>query len=404
MNNWLDRVIEMCIAELGLENQVMSSNEWQKIISNHMEQIGLANYEVYYQSLKDSASCFQELLERVVIPETWFMREQEGLAYIPYYFSRLIKDANSAIPFFSVLSLPCSSGEEPYSISMLLHDAGFSGIQYKIDAVDVSSTGIRTANHGVYGSNSFRNSVETFKHAHFDSEGEKLRVKNIFRKNVTFSCENVLRSKQWKAKGLYDVIVCRNFFLYLNSIAQKELAEDFKQILKPQGILIVGSSELQIFKSLGFETFGNLKNCAMKLKVTLPHVNNSIHQPVNKIVSVTKKIQNQQRKWEKVFSQAKLAANQGCLQQALAYCREYLLYNAQDPEVYYLMGLIHHADEKLQEAKDFFRKALYLDPNHYDTLMYMALLEEMIGENTQATALRKRAEKARAKKEMEGVK
>jgi len=403
MSNWLEAVIERCIAELGLEEQVMSLNEWQKMINTHMEEVGAENYEAYYKCLKKSASRFQELIERVVIPETWFMRQKESLEFIPYYLGRLIKNPESEVPFFSVLSLPCSSGEEPYSISMLLYDAGFSGIHYKVDAIDVSALGIRTAQQGIYGSNSFRNSSEAFKYAHFDPEGEKLRVKNIFRKNVNFSCENVLKSKQWKTRGSYDVIVCRNFFLYLNSNAQKELVEDFKQILKPQGILLVGSSELQIFKSLGFETFGNLKNCAMRLKVAPQHVNSNPHSPLNRMMDLSKQIQNQQRKLEKVFSQAKLAANQGCLHEALVYCREYLRYHAEDPEVYYLMGLIHHADEKLQEAKDFFRQALYLDPNHYDTLMYMALLEEMIGENSQAAALRRRAEKARAKKEVEGI-
>lgn len=400
MSSWLDRVIEMCITELGLGSHVLSLNEWQKIINNHIEQIGARNYESYYQSLNTSAACFQELIERVVIPETWFMREQEGLAYIAYYFSHLAQVSNSVIPFFSVLSLPCSTGEEPYSISMLLHDAGFSGIQYKIDAVDVSNKAIQTANRGIYGGNSFRNSPETFKHAYFEPEGEKLRVKNIFRKNVDFSCENVLRSKRWKTKGLYDVIVCRNFFLYLNKNAQKELADDFKQLLKPKGFVIVGSSELQIFKFLGFETFGNLKNCTMRLKVTPPYVTITDSPSVSRIIHVSKKLQNQHLKLKKIFAKAKLAANQGCLHEALAYCREYLVYNSQDPEVYYLMGLIHHAEAKQEEAKDFLRKALYFDPNHYDTLMYMALLEEMNGESTQAMDLRKRAEKARAKKEM----
>lgn len=398
MNNSLSAIIEMCIAELGLKDFILSLNEWQTIINSHMSQVGVGDYNAYYRLLIGSNTSFQQLLELIVVRETWFMREKEGLAYIPDFIRRLKNSPDIHIPFFSILSLPCSSGEEAYSISMLLQDAGFLDSQYRVDGVDVSREGIQLANRATYGNNSFRNTSELFKHSYFDREGDKLRVKEGFRKNVHFSCENVLTSHKWKDRGLYDVIVCRNFFLYLHPKAQKKLSDDFKHLLKPHGLLIVGASELETFKSFGFVPFGRYKNCSMKLKSVSEDIKGSSDHVERNLWMIDKRKEVKQISQEKILERAKQAANEGRFNEAMRDCSQYLLHDNQNPEVYYLMGLIHHANHEVEQAKDFFRKALYLDPYHHDTLIYMALLEEMVGKSSQAEALRRRADGSHIKK------
>src|SRR5215211_4812798 len=94
---------------------------------------GCATLNDYEQLLQASPVELQNLIDRVVVPETWFFRNREAFDAL----SRIVRQPDYTDAFLRLLSLPCSTGEEPYSMAMALFDAGLPPQRFAIDAVDI---------------------------------------------------------------------------------------------------------------------------------------------------------------------------------------------------------------------------------------------------------------------------
>ena len=108
----------------------------------------------------------QALVEEVVVPESWFFRDDRPFEVLAD-FARAGWLVDPARPPLSALSLPCAGGEEPYSIAMTLLEAGLPAGRFRVDAVDVSARSLARAIAGVYGPNSFRGAGRRLRPAYF---------------------------------------------------------------------------------------------------------------------------------------------------------------------------------------------------------------------------------------------
>ncbi len=109
-----------------------------------------ADSDAYWHLLVSSPQEQQALIEAVIVPETRFFRYPESFLSLGMLARERIASLAGARPL-RILSLPCSTGEEPYSIAMALFDAGVDARQFKVDAIDISPVSIAKAEHGVYG-------------------------------------------------------------------------------------------------------------------------------------------------------------------------------------------------------------------------------------------------------------
>lgn len=109
----------------------------------------------YFAYLKQTPSELQELIDAIVVSETWFFRDPASFAAV---VTRLRERPEWVHPTSSVriLSLPCSTGEEPYSIAMALLNAGLQAERFRIDAIDISARALSAAKLGLYRRHSFR--------------------------------------------------------------------------------------------------------------------------------------------------------------------------------------------------------------------------------------------------------
>src|SRR5450755_3402731 len=140
---------------MGLDTPSIGSASIERAVRLRMATLGLNQADDYEQQLRRSTDELQELIEAVVVPETWFFRDREAFATLV----RLVTDewrSTSSASVLRLLSVPCSTGEEPYSMVMSLLDGGFSPQQLQVDAVDISARALARATRGVYGTNSFR--------------------------------------------------------------------------------------------------------------------------------------------------------------------------------------------------------------------------------------------------------
>lgn len=248
-HNSLDRIVHLVETKMGLKSQLISLLIWQDNIKERMDACHLLTYEEYEKYLKTSSKEMQALIEIMVNSETWFFREQGAFDYLTY----LIKRGKIQTPYLKVLSLACSTGEEPYSIVMTLFDAGLSEQAFRVDATDISSQALNKAKAGLYQENAFRKLNLHLRDRYFDLTNSGYAIHNKIKKQVLFYECNILEEKGLFQSQSYHVIFCRNLLIYLHQNAQIELLKHMKDLLVPKGILIVGSAETKIVRALGFE-------------------------------------------------------------------------------------------------------------------------------------------------------
>jgi chemotaxis protein methyltransferase WspC len=335
-----------------------------------------------------------------------------------------------------LLSLPCSSGEEPYSAAIALLNAGIPSRDIRVDAVDISSRALAQARHGVYGKNSFRGRNLEFRERHFRVTNQGYAINPALRTCVRFEEGNLFDDALFANRAPYDFIFCRNLLIYFDRETQQRALERVSHLLSATGTLFVGAAEHPVALAHGFVS-DNLPMTFACHKVRLgpahaaglqrPAHHSSVHAGLlltEELASESSKAlqdvegrsaQNSQepRPAEKpatpaVNSPAKAAtpavsedlvraqrlADAGRISEAAAICEQHLRLNAPSAQAYYLLGLVREAGGQ-REAGEFYRKALYLQPDHYEALLHMALLSEKNGETAAARAFRRRAQRVR---------
>jgi chemotaxis protein methyltransferase WspC len=377
-----------------------------------MQSVGLDAIDDYSQLIATSAAQWEELIEAVIVAETWFFRDPEAFTSLARFVFDSWLPSASTQPL-RLLSLPCSSGEEPYSVAMTLLDAGLSPKTFHIDAFDISSRALARAEQAVYGKNSFRNKDLQFRDRYFGPNGEGFVLHPSVRRRVAFRTGNLIASDILKAGRSYDCIFCRNLLIYFDPQNQTRALLHLRRLLRPGGVLFVGPAEQGLALSNGFVTaglpmalacstsddtkridtpnqLGNGKSFATGCAAGAGSV--QVQSPAVG-ASLPAESPNDTGSESDDLERAKGLADVGRLEEAAAICEAYLQLNKDSAQGYYLLGLVRDALD-LPSAAECYRKALYLEPNHKEALLHMALLAERNGDNNGAANLRRRAGRA----------
>src|SRR6266851_795178 len=244
--------IEQLLREtMGLDAASIGSTLIQRSVRLRMKSLGLKTMEDYQQLLENSAAEWNELMESVVVTETWFFRDREPFAALV----RLVLDERAPSNLMRplrLLSIPCSSGEEPFSLVMALLDARVPRDFFQVDGVDISARALARAWRGVYGKNSFRGKDLAFRDLHFRASKDGFVLNPNIRQGVRFFQDNLLSDSFLAGKGNYDFIFCRNLLIYFDQPTQRKALEKIDRLLKPTGVLFVGAAELPLVIEYGF--------------------------------------------------------------------------------------------------------------------------------------------------------
>ncbi len=195
-----------------------------------MDRKEIFDCEEFYERVINQRQLFQELIEELTVSQSFFFREREHFEIL----AQLAKDASS----FHILSAPCANGEEPYSLAMVLMERGFEN--FRIDAVDISAQAIQRAREGIYSDRSIEFVPDRFKKSYFYKSSNGYEVQERVRQKVHFVVGNIF---ELDGVGCYDVIFCRNFFIYLDNYFTKKALELFHRLLKKDGYLFVSFSD-----------------------------------------------------------------------------------------------------------------------------------------------------------------
>lgn len=221
----------------------------EKRLNKRLQQHALNSFKDYYYLLRYSPQKDQELTEAIDLlttNETYFFREDFQLKtftneILPELRAKKERTNDRRLRIWSA---GCSSGEEPYTLAMLLHDQpGFSDWQIEIIGTDISQKVLQMARKGIYGSSSFRSTDLSYKRRFFSEVDGKFKIDDRIKRMVTVSHLNLLDTSRVAMLGVMDVVFCRNVIIYFDQMAKKRVVDSFYQRLRPEGFLLLGHSE-----------------------------------------------------------------------------------------------------------------------------------------------------------------
>lgn len=221
-------------------------------IEERMRVLGLAQPEEYQQKLEQDAEERQRLVEAAAVPETWFNRDAIAFETL----AKLAKDRLQKNPVpLRILCLPCSTGEEAYSMVLALTNVGLTPEQYVLDAVDISGTALAAAQNAEYKAPAFRKTSEEFRQKYFTAVSEDTwKLTADWKTQVRFKQGNLLQLDTVASGEPYDFVFNRNLLIYFARPDQAKALSHLRQLLKPDGIIFVAAGEGGIFLANGFRT------------------------------------------------------------------------------------------------------------------------------------------------------
>ena len=236
------RFFDFLKERIGLDVASVGEAIIERAVRQRMAVQQARDAEEYWSTLHGSKDEQQALIEAVIVPETWFFRYPESFATLAKLAQARL-DEIRGMRALRLLSLPCSTGEEPYSIAMALLDAGIAPHQFKVEGLDVSPLSVERAQAAVYGKNSFRGQQSGFRERHFSADGERFRLDERVREQVRLQVGNVLDPSLLANEPPYDFVFCRNLLIYFDDVSRAEAAATFFDALNPGGVICLGHSE-----------------------------------------------------------------------------------------------------------------------------------------------------------------
>lgn len=225
----------------------------------------LPAYRDYYHFLRYNRGKEQELsdiMDILTTNETYFFREAFQLkAFTDEIMPELIAEKEKrGERSLRIWSAGCSSGEEPYTIAMLLQEMGCcKGWRVEIIGTDISHRVLQQARKAVYGKSAFRATDETYIKRFFQEQDGSFKIADKVKELVTISHLNLFDQNRLALLGRMDIIFCRNVIIYFDQIAKKKVVEIFHRMLREGGHLLLGHSESLMNISTAF-TLRHLKN------------------------------------------------------------------------------------------------------------------------------------------------
>ncbi len=402
---------------MGLDAVSIGAACIERAVQQRLAACGLKNADAYLERVRGSAEELQELIEAVIVPETWFFRDREAFAALARMVYEEWQRTNPE-GVLRVLSLPCSTGEEPYSVAMALLDAGFPAERFRIDALDISLRALAYARRGVFGRNSFRGGDLEFRERHFTPAAAGWQLSEAARQPVEFRQGNVLDAFLQPGAATYDVIFCRNLLIYFDRPTQDRAIANLTRLISAKGWLFVGPSETGLLLSHAFTSAKVPLAFAFRpagatpppaAAASSPPAPRRSPPPVRVVTPACEMpfssftgrssvaVAEPPAKEKTELEHALRLADLGQLVEAAKECEAHLAAHGPSAKAFYVMGLVRDASGNHADGADFYRKALYLDPSHEEALMHLAFLLESQGDKAGAKVLNDRARRLQPK-------
>jgi chemotaxis protein methyltransferase WspC len=430
----LAEVFQLLQERAGMAPELFGVKSIAHAVHNRAATSGADSPQAYLNRLASDSAEFQELLDDLLVPETWMFRDALAFRSVERYFDAWQSGHRGPI---RILSVACSTGEEVYSLAISLREAGLVPSQFQILGTDLSRRFLELARNGELNSRSFRepdNTIVTMRDRWCERVGQSWRVREDLHSGVEFTWGNLAQAEYLAGEPPFHVIFCRNVLIYFHTKARRMAVRHLHRLLSPEGILYCSPAEASIFIDAGFRNIDSECPFAFQSPGTMAdtpqatavvkqpqqkdqpqfEVETGLPKPAAKHVflpsassgplgqeipntnepSIDMNTIDADSPGQVILHAAQQAANNGRLDEADALCGQIISQDPSSAEAHYLRGVVFQAQGLFKEAQRSLEKALYLDPRHYQALVHMMLLSEQRGDHSAMVNYRRRAQQA----------
>lgn len=218
----------------------------ERRITDLMEASGAASVRAYVAMLKDDPRAVEPLINSFTVNETYFYREEHQLACLSRSILPDIIRTKKPGDRIRIWSMPCSSGEEPYSIAIWLLENWALVDAYNVEIIgsDIDTAILKQAAEAVYSQRSLSRLPDAVVRRYFEPEQDlQRRLIGDLRESVSFVKANLVDRASLSALGKFDVIFCRNLLIYFDDAARETAVDNLHDFLAPGGYICLGHTE-----------------------------------------------------------------------------------------------------------------------------------------------------------------
>jgi chemotaxis protein methyltransferase WspC len=227
-------------AAIGVDPRGLDANRLLWIIRSRCRHLELPDPSAYAAYLDATPGEIDALIDEAVVSETRFFRDPIVFDYIR---QAIVQLATSVSGPLRILSAPCGSGQEAYSLAAMLQLVGLPPARFFIDAYDVSPAALEIARRGVYPDRALAHIPPELQQACAQRQGKHWSVHEALRGRVRFARCNLAERGALGEAAQYHLILCRNLFIYLAPAARVALAQSLSTTLLPGGRLFLGTAD-----------------------------------------------------------------------------------------------------------------------------------------------------------------
>ncbi|MGM0873995.1 MAG: CheR family methyltransferase [Bacillota bacterium] len=236
-----EQFIKKIKQKTGIDLSLYKEAQMKRRLISLYEKRGYSSFSDFYNGLCKKNELYYEFLDRMTINVSEFYRNYKRWQVLEEKILPSLLEKNNHLKIWSAA---CSTGEEPYTIAMILSNLVPSS-KVKILATDIDENVLARAKLGIYPERSLYEVPDVMKKKYFKQEGTNYKISEQITNTVQFKKQNLL-SDPFETQ--FDLIVCRNVLIYFTEEAKETLYKKFSGALKSQGVFFVGSTE-QIFNA-----------------------------------------------------------------------------------------------------------------------------------------------------------
>jgi len=212
-----------------------------------MQIVGSGSFASYFARLRsDVGGEIEQFINALTVNETYFYREEHQLRCMTSDLLRERLKAKSPSEPIRIWSVPCSTGEEPYSIAMWLLENWPEVDRHDIEIVasDIDTRVVEAAREGYFGKRALMRLTPELITKYFTDLGEeRWRILDDLRQSIRFTPANLVEPGGTRLHGRFDIVFCRNVLIYFDDVSRRTAAENLFENLAPGGFLCLGHSE-----------------------------------------------------------------------------------------------------------------------------------------------------------------
>lgn len=226
--------------DTGIDLTLYKEEQMRRRLTSLCVKNSVTSFRDLYQKMSGDSDIYQQFLDKMTINVTEFFRNRQRWSVLETkILPLLLKTGKRPLKIWSAA---CSTGEEPFSLSMLLSQF-LDSKDYTILATDLDEVVLNRANSGIFSEKTLKGLEQSEILRYFKREKNFYRINETIQKPITFKKHNLLSDNFGSG---FDLIVCRNVMIYFTEEAKHDLYARFSESLRPNGVLFVGSTE-QIF-------------------------------------------------------------------------------------------------------------------------------------------------------------